>query len=98
MLVKSLFGELTASPLPASRPLDAFAATAILESTDTRIADDGRMVDRHRLDLFVTGSPAQAIHEHLAQTQAGADARTITMLDPTRIWAPGVIKALADAT
>ena len=97
-MFKSLFGELTATPLGSGGPLPAFAATAVLESTDTHLSDDGRMVDRHQQDLFVTGSPAQAMREHLAKTLRSTDVRTITLLDPTRLWAPGVIKALSDAT
>lgn len=97
-MLKSLFGELTATPLKPGSPIPAFAATAVLESTDTHLADDGRMVDRHQQDLFVTGSPAQAMREHLASAQAGADVRMITLLDPSRLWAPGVVKALSDAT
>lgn len=97
-MLKSLFGELTATPLKPGSPVPAFAATAVLESTDTHLADDGRMVDRHQQDLFVTGSPAQAMREHLAKTQTGTDVRTITLLDPSRLWAPGVVKALSDAT
>lgn len=96
-MLKSLFGDLTATPLGAGGSMPAFAATAVLESTDTHLADDGRMVDRHQQDLFVTGSPAEAMREHLAKAQA-SDVRTITLLDPARLWAPGVVKALSDAT
>ena len=97
-MLKSLFGELTATPLAPGGPMSAFAATAVLESTDTHLADDGRMLDRHQQDLFVTGSPASAMREHLAKANSATDVRTITLLDPSRLWAPGVIKALSDAT
>ena len=97
-MLKSLFGELTTTPLRPGSPLPAFAATAVLESTDTHLSEDGRMLDRHQQDLFVTGSPALAMREHLAKAHAGGDVRTITLLDPTHLWAPGVIKALSDAT
>lgn len=97
-MLKSLFGELTATPLTLRSPEPAFAATAVLESTDTRLSDDGRMLDRRQQDLFVTGSPAQAMREHLAQAQSADDVHTVTLLDPGRLWAPGVIKALSDAT
>lgn len=96
-MLKSLFGDLTATPLGAGGSMPAFAATAVLESTDTHLVDDGRMVDRHQQDLFVTGSPAEAMREHLAKAQT-SDVRTITLLDPARLWAPGVVKALSDAT
>lgn len=97
-MLKSLFGELTATPLKPGSPMPSFAATAVLESTDTELSADGRMLDRHQQDLFVTGSPAQAMREHLAKAHLGTDVRTITLLDPTRLWAPGVVKALSDAT
>ena len=97
-MLKSLFGELTATTFKPGSAMPSFAATAILESTDTHLSGDGRMVDRHQQDLFVAGSPAQAMRAHLASTQSAADAHTITLLDPSHLWAPGVVKALSDAT
>jgi hypothetical protein len=97
-MLKSLFGELTATPLTLRGAMPAFAATAVLDSTETRLSDDGRMLDRRQQDLFVTGSPAQAMREHLAQVQHANDVHTMTLLDPGRLWAPGVIRALSDAT
>jgi hypothetical protein len=97
-MLKSLFGDLTTSPIKPGGVLPEFAATAVLESTDTHVTDDGRMLDRHQQDLFVAGSPAVAMRAHLAQAHLAADVRTITLLDPTRLWAPGVVKALSDAT
>jgi hypothetical protein len=102
-VLKSLFGELVPMPIGSApktgAALPEFAATAVLESTDTRVTDDGRMLDRHQQDLFVTGSPAKAMRAHLAQAQGATnDTRTITLLDPMRLWAPGVVKALSDAT
>jgi hypothetical protein len=97
-VLKSLFGELVPTPLKPGGPMPEFAATAVLESTDTRVADDGRMLERHHQDLFFSGSPAAAMREHLAQARQNDDVRTITLLDPVRLWAPGVIKALSDAT
>jgi hypothetical protein len=97
-VLKSLFGDLAATPLKPGGAMPEFAATAVLESTDTRVADDGRMLDRHQQDLFFSGSAAAAMREHLAQARVSDDVRTITLLDPTRLWAPGVVKALSDAT
>jgi hypothetical protein len=98
VVLKSLFGDLVTAPPKAGGPMPEFAATAVLESTDTRVADDGRMLDRHQQDLFFSGSPATAMREHLANARQSDDVRTITLLDPTRLWAPGVVKALSDAT
>lgn len=97
-MLKSLFGELTTTPGKAGGALPEFAATAVLESSNTRVTDDGRMLDRHQQDLFFTGSPASAMQAHLASAQLADNVRTITLLDPTRLWAPGVVKALSDAT
>jgi hypothetical protein len=97
-VLKSLFGELVTTPLKPGGLMPEFAATAVLESTNTRVTDDGRMLDRHQQDLFVSGSAADAMRAHLSNATHTADVRTITLLDPTRLWAPGVIKALSDAT
>jgi hypothetical protein len=97
-VLKSLFGELVTTPLKPGDAMPEFAATAVLETTDTRVTADGRMLDRHQQDLFVTGSPAAAMRSHLAGAQLVNDVRVITLLDPTRLWAPGVVKALSDAT
>ena len=76
-----------------------FAATAIMESVATEVNARGQMVDRHSKDLVVTGSPAQAIREHFADTRGDLDTATslITLLDPAGVWASAVIKALSDA-
>lgn len=97
-MLKSLFGELVPTPLKPGGVMPEFAATAVLESTDTQVAPDGRMLDRHQQDLFVSGSPAAAMRAHLASAKHAPEVKTITLLDPTRLWAPGVIKALSDAT
>ena len=97
-MLKSLFGELVPTPLKPGGVMPEFAATAVLETTDTRVTDDGRMLDRHQQDLFVSGSPAAAMRAHLASAKHVAEVKTITLLDPARLWAPGVIKALSDAT
>ncbi len=70
-----------------------------MESVATEVNARGQMVDRHSHDLVVTGSPAQAIREHFADTRADLDTATslITLLDPAGVWASAVIKALSDA-
>mgnify|MGYP003455199476 CR=1 FL=1 len=72
-MLKSLFGELVPTALKPGGPMPEFAATAVLESTDTRVADDGRMLDRHQQDLFFSGSPAAAMREHMAQARHADD-------------------------
>ena len=101
-MLKSLFGDLAPLREPADRREVErdFAATAILESVTGEVNDHGQIVDRHVRDLFVTGSPAQAMRAHFASTrdEHGADQRVITLFDPAQMWAVSVIKALADAS
>ena len=102
-MLTSLFGDLGQAKGPRRTDggeSDAgFAATAIMESVATEVNARGQMVDRHSKDLVVTGSPAQAIREHFADTRADLDTATslITLLDPAGVWASAVIKALSDA-
>ena len=101
-MLTSLFGDL-GPPRNLKRSAEApdagFAATAIMESVATEVNARGQMVDRHSHDLVVTGSPAQAIRDHLADTRSDLDTATslITLLDPSGVWASAVIKALSDA-
>ena len=104
MILKSLFGELgTIGGAPPAGPNDLapeFAATALLESTAAEVNDRGQIVDRHLRDLFVTGSPATAMRDHFAAARADLETagRMITLIDPARLWASAVIKALSDAS
>jgi hypothetical protein len=99
-VLKSLFGDLMPTT-PGSSPGNAmpeFAATAILETSNTEVTAQGRMVDRRQEEVYFSGSPGAAIREHLTRAPADPNVRLITMLDPSRMWAPGVVKALSDAT
>ena len=107
-MLSSLFGDLGSPKGPGDRrrgsagtdePESGFAATAIMESVATEVNARGQMVDRHSHDLVVTGSAAQAIREHFANTRADLETATslITLLDPAGVWASAVIKALSDA-
>jgi predicted regulator of Ras-like GTPase activity (Roadblock/LC7/MglB family) len=105
-VLTSLFGDLgpasdrNAKKRAAGEASDhGFAATAIMESVATEVNDRGQMVDRHSHDLVVSGSPAQAIRDHFANTRADLETATslITLLDPAGVWASAVIKALSDA-
>lgn len=109
-MLTSLFGDL--NPLFGSDPDKSgraarsrggsgdFAATALLESLATEVNDHGQMVDKHTRDLFITGSPTEAIREHLAASRADLEtaSRQITLYDPSRMWASSVVKALSDAS
>lgn len=105
-MLTSLFGDLGSPNDPRGRARRAaadgpdFAATAILESTATAVSDQGHMVDKHTRDLFITGSPSEAIRQQLKATRADLETATrqITLFDPARMWAGSVIKALSDAS
>ena len=105
-MLTSLFGDLGPPKEPdgkkrsdADGPDAGFAVTTIMESMATEVNARGQMVDRHSRDLVVSGSPAQAIRDHFADTRADLDTATslITLLDPAGAWASAVIKALSDA-
>jgi hypothetical protein len=100
----------TAKPAPAD-----FAATEVMEDAvadddggfaATRLLEDAAPAalqleqDPHVTDVFVSGSPAEAIRQHFASTRAQLDQASsmITLLDPSQLWASAVVKALSDAT
>jgi hypothetical protein len=100
-MLTSLFGDLSPrrGPEKATEAADrGFADTTVLEDQVPRAL--ARDTDPHSLDVFVAGSPAVAIREHFASSRADLDRASsmITLLDPSRLWAPAVIKALSDAT
>jgi hypothetical protein len=104
-MLTSLFGDLGSNLTPGVQsredtgaPGRPFAATAVHESSGSNVNDQGLIVDRNLRDLFVTGSPAQAMRDHFAESRSDNDgSRWIVMLDPSRVWAGAVVKALADA-
>lgn len=97
-MLKSLFGDLTLRD-PQQAQAD-FAATAILDTTLAGVNDHGQIVDQHLRDLFVTGSPAQAMRAHFAAVQddQAPGTRLVALHDPARMWAASVVKALSDAS
>lgn len=108
-MLTSLFGDLgmakEPSPdeeFPDTLPPESaatFTASAVFESTDTSVNDRGQMVERHVKDLFITGSPAQAMRAHFASYADTRSARhAITLYDPVGAWAPATLKALSDAS
>jgi len=100
-MLTSLFGDLGSRASRRLRDDDTqgFAATAILEHTDTELNARGQIIDRHSSDLVVSGSPAQAIRDHFAASRPYPEglARQFTLFDPASAWASAVIKALSDA-
>lgn len=102
-MLKSLFGDLGVRGGDRAQRHAAgdFAATVLLDAQTTELSERGKLIDRHSQDLFVTGSPAEAIRAHLASTAAAGGerpAQVITLYDPARMWASAVVKALSDAS
>jgi hypothetical protein len=96
-MLKSLFGDLTLrDPHPAA---SGFAATALLDTVTGEVNDRGQLVDRYLRDLFVTGSPAQAMRAHFAATRDDQmpGTRVLALHDPLRLIAPSVLKVLSEA-
>src|SRR6185436_17444607 len=95
-MLKTLFGDLGPRPVGTGyAPTEvAFAATAVLEEAAAPAALP-REHDPHVVDVFVAGSPAHSIREHFTKSRAdlGSAPSMITLLDPSRIWAPAVVKA-----
>lgn len=82
-----------------------FASTAILEEAVRAVHEaPGGVQPQQIYDLFVSGSPAQTLRQHLAQTHAEpthpttTTQRMITLFDPARVWAGAVVRTLSDAT
>lgn len=107
-MLRSLFGDLyplrDAALARRQARADAeteFAATAVLDPEDSASAQGatGLPLERHTRDLFVAGSPAQAMRAHFAsQPDEREGERLITLYDPAQMWASSVIKALSDAS
>jgi hypothetical protein len=92
--------EEPAAPSPRQPlPNHLFVPTALEESRQSVTADDGRLLNKLQQVLYVSGSPARAIREHLAKSPRDEQTtRVITLMDAAHAWAPAVIRALAEAT
>lgn len=93
-MLKSLFGD------ASSRGAADFAATAVLDPRGES-TEPNRLGDRHTLDLLVEGSAADALRRHLSASVLAGElrgAQILTLLDPARMWASAVVKALSDAS
>ncbi|MED5621715.1 hypothetical protein [Ideonella sp. BN130291] len=112
-MLASLFGDIATLRQQAARSTAAadgadadgehgFAQTAVLEE-----AADGapfnvhaKVGDPHAENLFVTGSPAQAIRDHFRRTRADLDSAShmLSLLDLSRQRAAALLNALSDTT
>ncbi len=97
-MLKSLFGDLTLRDPQV--PAAGFAATALLETMTGEVNDRGQVIDRHLRDVFVTGSPAQAMRAHLAamRDEQVPGTRLLALHDPLRLLAPAVLKTLSETS
>ena len=54
--------------------------------------------ERHLQELFLTGPAAEALRVHYAgRREPPSDPHAIALFDPVRMWAPALLKSLADA-
>jgi predicted regulator of Ras-like GTPase activity (Roadblock/LC7/MglB family) len=104
-MLRSLFGDLTQPKTPTfedtvqQNDREGFTASTILESKATTVNARGQMVDQLVKDIFISGSAAEAMREHFAHApDVDAAPRRITLFDPHHVWAPGIIKALSEAS
>lgn len=96
-MIESLFGDLAPRrlPEPGARG-DPGLNAATLARAEAVLADTTSPV----VDVVVDTSPAEAMRSHFAalRTRQGDGGRSmITLLDPSRLWAPQVLHALSDA-
>ncbi len=97
-MLKSLFGELTPAPIDAARPREGFQATRIYPFPKGPGVSTDRGVDPFQQDLFVSGSPAQAMRSHLAKLPPDEGHHVVTLLDTHHHLAPRLIQNLSEAT
>lgn len=106
-MIESLFGDLAPRRLPepgapggGAAAASPAAAHATLARAAAVLADTSATV----VDVVVDTSPAEAMRSHFAALRerhgdagTGAARPMITLLDPSRLWAPQVLHALSDA-
>lgn len=90
-MLSSLFGDLVPRRLPASRAAPAAATDGGTAVVKTPLADS--------IDVVVDDSPTEAIrrHFHAHRQDLQRASAMVTLLDPSRLWAPQVLQALAAA-
>ncbi|MBI5255361.1 MAG: hypothetical protein HY855_02595 [Burkholderiales bacterium] len=99
-MLRTLFGDLAPRRMPAShepddtRPYPDDASDSLMLGLRTRTAQRENVTD-----VVVDASPAASMRAHFAATRADLEQASamITLLDPSRLWAPQVIRALSDA-
>ncbi len=97
-MLKSLFGDLNVDTPRLAVPGTTFQATRLQRSTRNLLQDDGRLTEHIDQDVFVSGSPAQAMRNHLAAVLPSDGHQVITLLDSEHRLAPRLIRSLSAAT
>jgi hypothetical protein len=102
-LLTSLFGDLAPRRLPSLTAVEPASESLFPETMVMEDSDHAELVmgsASNSIDVLVEASPAQAIRDHFANTRADLDqaAPMITLLDPTRLWAPQVLASLVHAS
>lgn len=109
-MLASLFGDIATLRQQAVRSTEAaegagehgFAQTAVMETADDEAPFNvhAKVDDPHAQNLFVTGSPAQAIRDHFRRTRSDLDSAShmLSVLDLSRQRAGALLSALSDTT
>lgn len=99
-MYQSLFGEWQLVHSDDLSPLDdsAFAVRSVRESRSSLAQDDGRLAEWATQDVYISGSPLDAMRQRLAASLPAEDSRVFTIVDTTGELAPHVLRELATAT
>jgi hypothetical protein len=97
-MLKSLFGDL--GPPEDPRPRPGFPAASAQAADASSFGVHGRLDDGGEQNVFVTGSPAQAIREHFRAGLAAGEpaAPMMTLIDQSHRRAPALLRALGVAS
>ncbi len=98
-MLKSLFGDLSSLPPRKDTP-DSVLQVARLHPLFRRRDDnaDASLAERVEQDVFVSGSPAQAMRAHLAAMAPIDGHQVVTLMDSGHRLAPRLIRSLSAAT
>ncbi|MEK8050510.1 hypothetical protein AACH10_09690 [Ideonella sp. DXS22W] len=99
-MIESLFGDLAPRRLDEAATPSAGTVGRPAQATLARAAEALADTLSPMVDVVVDTSPAEAMRSHFAarrELQPGAARPMITLLDPSRLWAPQVLHALSDA-
>lgn len=99
-MYQSLFGDSQTDrsvdvASPAGEPFSVSHVDASREST---AGDDGRLTEWYHQDVYVSGSPLDAMRRHLASALPAETSRMFTLVDASAAWAPRVLQELSAAT